>query len=132
MGPEPQVVWLVRPGSPEAAKGRLSLERHTLTFVDDAEDQPLPIPLNRVQRVRRRRAAPILQVDYTDARAEISTVFVYFAEPPSLRPMSSKSMVLPTRGLERTASAMSLRAAARALRPQIEAWVDAIRRMAGR
>jgi hypothetical protein len=130
MGPEPRVVWLVRPGNPEAARGRLSLERHTLTFVGDSEDEPLPIPLNRVRRVRRRRGAPILEIEYTDARAEISKVFVYFAQPPPLQRTNSPTLVLPTRGLERAASAVSLRAAAKALRDRIDAWVDAIREAA--
>jgi hypothetical protein len=130
MGPEPRVVWLVRPGNPEAARGRLSLERHTLTFVGDSEDEPLPIPLNRVRRVRRRRGAPILEIEYTDARAEISKVFVYFAQPPPLQRTNSPTLVLPTRGLERAASAVSLRAAAKALRDRIDAWVDAIRETA--
>jgi hypothetical protein len=131
MGPEPRVVWLVRPGNPEAARGRLSLERHTLTFVGDSEDEPLPIPLNRVRRVRRRRGAPILEIEYTDARAEISRVFVYFAQPPPLQRTNTPTLVLPTRGLERAASAVSLRAAAKALRDRIDAWVDAIREAAG-
>ena len=130
MGPEPRVVWLVRPGNPEAARGRLSLERHTLTFVGDSEDEPLPIPLNRVRRVRRRRGAPILEIEYTDARAEISRVFVYFAQPPPLQRTNTPTLVLPTRGLERAASAVSLRAAAKALRDRIDAWVDAIREAA--
>src|ERR687891_92429 len=84
MGPEPRVVWLIRPGSPEAARGRLSVERHALTFTGDGEEEPLPIPLNRVRRVRRRRGAPILEVEYTDARAELSRVFLFFVEPPPL------------------------------------------------
>jgi hypothetical protein len=131
MGPEPQVVWLVRPGSPEAARGRLSLERHALTFVGDAEDEPLPIPLNRVRRARRRRGAPILEIEYTDARAEISKVFVYFAQPPPLQRTNTPTLVLPTRGLERAASAVSLRAAAKALRDRIDGWVNAIRAASG-
>jgi hypothetical protein len=127
MGPEPRVVWLVRRGSPEAVRGRLSLERHALTFVGDAEDEPLPIPLSRVQRVRRRRGAPILEIEYTDARAELSTVFLYFVRPPPLRRTTAKTWVLPTRGLERTASAVNLRVAASTMRDRIDEWVEAIR-----
>jgi hypothetical protein len=127
MGPEPRVVWLVRPGSPDAVRGRLSLERHALTFTGDGDEEPLPIPLNRVRRVRRRRGTPILEVDYTDARAEISTVFLYFSEPPPLPRTGGKTWIFPTRGLERTVSAANLRAGAKALRPQLDAWVEAIR-----
>lgn len=131
MGPEPRVVWLVRPGSPDAVRGRLSLERHALTFVGDDEDEPLPIPLSRIHRVRRRRAAPILEIEYTDARAEVSRVFVYFVRPPPLRRTTAKTWILPTRGLERTASAVNLRLAAGTLKERIDEWVRAIRGAAG-
>jgi len=131
MGPEPRVVWLVRPGSPEATRGRLSLERHALTFTGDGEEEPLPIPLNRIHRVRRRRGAPILELDYTDARAEVSTVFVYFAKPPPLPRTGGKTWIFPTKGMQRAPSAVGLRTAARALKSQVDAWVDAIRQVAG-
>ncbi|HEX5948191.1 MAG TPA: hypothetical protein VFZ45_01365 [Actinomycetota bacterium] len=130
MGPEPRVVWLVRPGSPEAARGRLSVERHALTFTGEGEEEPLPIPMNRIRRVRRRRGTPILEVEYTDARAELSQVFLFFVEPPPL-PRRGRTWVLPTRGMERAASAVGLRAAAKILRADIDAWVDAIRGAAG-
>lgn len=130
MGPEPRVVWLVRPGSPEAARGRLSVERHALTFTGEGEEEPLPIPMNRIRRVRRRRGTPILEVEYTDARAELSQVFLFFVKPPPL-PRRGRTWVLPTRGMERAASAVGLRAAAKILRADIDAWVDAIRGAAG-
>jgi hypothetical protein len=57
-------------------------------------------------------------------------VFVYFAQPPPLQRTNTPTLVLPTRGLERAASAVSLRAAAKALRDRIDAWVDAIREAA--
>jgi hypothetical protein len=131
MGPEPRVVWLVRPDDPEAARGRLSVERHTLTFTGEGEDEPLPIPLNRVRRVRRRRGAPILEVEYTDARAELSRVFLFFVEPPPLPRRGGRTWILPTRGMERAASAVSLGAAAKLLRSEIDVWVDAIRGAGG-
>jgi hypothetical protein len=131
MGPEPRVVWLVRPGSPEAARGRLSVERHALTFSGEGEEEdPLPIPMNRISRVRRRRGAPILEVEYTDARAELFRVYMFFVEPPPL-PRRERTWVLPTRGMERAASAVGLRAAAKILRAEIDEWVEAIRGVAG-
>jgi hypothetical protein len=131
MGPEPRVVWLVRPGTPEAVRGRLSVERHALTFTGDGEEEPLPIPLNRVRRVRRRRGAPILEVEYTDARAELSRVFLFFVKPPPLPRSGGRSWLFPTRGMQRAASAVNLGAAAKTLRPEIDAWVRAIRGAAG-
>lgn len=131
MGPEPRVVWLVRPGSPEASRGRLSVERHALTFTGEGEEEPLPIPLNRVRRARRRRGAPILEIEYTDARAEVSRVFVYFVEPPPLPRRGSGARVLSTKGIQRAATAVNLSAAARVLRPQIDEWVQAIRGATG-
>jgi hypothetical protein len=129
---EPTRVWLVREGRPEAVPGVLGLERHSLTFTPDRDD-PLPIPTNRIRRVRRRRGTPILEVTYTDARAGESRLFFYFARPPPLPGVSERSgrrkpssWILPTKGLQQAASAMSLRAANRALRATIEAWVRRI------
>ncbi len=137
MSPEPTRVWLVREGRPQAVRGVLGLERHSLTFTPD-HDEPFPIPLNRIRGVRRRRASPILEVVYTDARAEESRLFFYFARPPPLPGVSARSgkrkpssWILPTKGLQQTASAMSLRAANRALKAAIEAWVGAIREATG-
>jgi hypothetical protein len=137
VSPEATRVWLVREGRPEAVRGVLGLERHSLTFTPD-DDEPLPIPTNRIRRVRRRRATPILEVTYTDARAEESRLFIYFARPPPLPGVSRESgrrkpssWVIPTKGLEQTASAITLRAANRALKPGIEAWVRAIRNATG-
>jgi hypothetical protein len=137
VSPEPTRVWLVREGRPEAVRGVLRLERHSLTFTAD-DEEPLPIPTNRIRGVRRRRATPILEVTYTDARAEKARLFVYFARPPPLpgvSPMSGRrkpsSWILPTKGLQQTASAMSLRAASRALKATIDSWVEAIREASG-
>jgi hypothetical protein len=132
VNPAPIAAWLVRPGDPEAIRGRLTLERHSLIFTPDAEQEPLPIPVNRIRRARRRRGAPILEVTYTDARAEPAAVYVYFAKPPPLpQRTGGSSWIRPTRGLERTASAMALRARAKQLRDRIDEWVEAIRDAAG-
>ena len=131
MGPEPRVVWLVRPGSPKASRGRLSVERHALTFTGEGEEEPLPIPLNRVRRARRRRGAPILEIEYTNARAEGSRVFVYFVEPPPLPQRGGGVRILPTKGIQRAATAVNLSTAARTLRPEIDEWVQAIRGATG-
>jgi hypothetical protein len=131
VNPAPTTAWLVRPGNPEAARGRLTLERHSLTFVPDAEEEPLPIPTNRIRKARRRRGTPILEVAYTDARAEPGLVFLYLAEPP---PLPSKTgggrWIRPSRGLERTASALTLRARANQVRDRIDEWVEAIKEAA--
>lgn len=132
MIPAPITAWLVRPGSPQSTRGRLTLERHSLTFTPDAEEEPLPIPMNRIRKVRRRRGAPILEVTYTDARAEPGLMFLYFAKPPPLpQRTGTGSLFRPTRGMERTASAIALRARAKQLRGRIDNWVEAIREAAG-
>lgn len=130
MSPEPARVWLVRRGDPDTVAGRLSLERHALTFTAEGEE-PLPIPTNRIRRVRRRRGTPILELDYTDARAEVSTVFIYFIKPPPLRRTGPGTLVLPSRGVERAAGAVSLRASNRMLKPTVASWARAIREAAG-
>jgi hypothetical protein len=127
---DPARIWLVRRGDPAAVVGRLSLERHALTFTAEGEE-PLPIPTNRIRRVRRRRGSPILELDYTDARAEVSTVFIYFVKPPPLRRTGKGTLVLPSRGLERASGAVSLRASNRVLKPKVEFWARAIRDAAG-
>jgi hypothetical protein len=132
VGPEPRRVWLVREGRPRAVRGTLALERHSLTFTPE-DDEPLPIPINRIRRARRLRGTPILEVAYTDARAQESRLFLYFARPPPLPGAGrdsgwrrATSWILPTKGLQQTASAMSLRAGGKELRPTIESWVRAI------
>jgi hypothetical protein len=127
----PVTAWLVRPGSPDAVTGTLSLERHALTFTPRGDENPLPIPTNRIRRARRRRGSPILEVFYTDARAEPGVVFVYFAEPPPLPTTGGGTWFRPTRGLQRTVSAMALRTRSKELRERIDQWVRAIREAAG-
>jgi hypothetical protein len=129
VSPDPARVWLVRPGSPDAVEGRLSLERHALTVIMEG-DEALPIPTGRIRRVRRRRGTPILELDYTDARAEVSTVFIYFVKPPPLHRTGRGTLVLPSRGIERAAGAVSLRASNRRLKPMVTSWARAIREAA--
>jgi hypothetical protein len=131
VNPAPVTAWLVRPGSPDAVKGTLALERHSLTFTPGGEGEPLPIPTNRIRRARRRRGTPILEVTYTDARAETGVLFVYFTKPPPLPTTGGGTWIRPTRGLQRTASAMALRARAKLLRERIDEWAVAIRAAAG-
>lgn len=131
MNPAPITAWLVRPGDPEAGRGTLSLERHSLTFTPDGDEEAMPIPTNRIRKARRRRGTPILEVTYTDARARPALVFLYFAEPPPLPHTGGGTWIRPTRGLQRTASALALRARAKQLRDRIDEWAAAIRAGAG-
>jgi hypothetical protein len=132
VNPAPVTAWLVRPGSPASTRGRLTLERHSLTFTPDSDEAALPIPTNRVRKVRRRRGTPILEVTYTDARAEPGQLFLYFAQPPPLPTHTGRgSLLRPTRGMERTASAMKLRARSQQVRERLDEWVVAIRDAAG-
>lgn len=132
MNPAPVTVWLVRPGSPDAIRGSLALERHTLMFTPEEDQDQLPIPTNRIRRARRLRGTPVLEVTYTDARAEPGQVFVYFAQPPPLPARKGgRTMLFPTRGMERTASAITLRARSKQLRGRIDEWVAAIHAVAG-
>ncbi|HZB04252.1 MAG TPA: hypothetical protein VE737_08015 [Actinomycetota bacterium] len=131
MNVPPVTAWLVRPGNPDAVTGTLSLERHALTFTPRGDEDPLPIPTNRIRRARRVRGSPILEVNYTDARAEPGVLFVYFAEPPPLPTTAGRTWARPTRGLQRTASAMALRTRSKQLRGRIDRWVRAIRDAAG-
>ena len=130
-------MWLVRPGRPESVPGLLTLEREALTFVSGPE-AALPIPLNRIAKARRRRLTPILEVTYTSARADQAVVYFYFARPPPLPGNRADTGrrgpgfgLLPTKGLEQTASAMTLRSANKRLKGTIDGWVEAIRAARG-
>jgi hypothetical protein len=97
-------------------------------------ENALPIPLNRIARARRRRLTPILEITYTSARADHAVVFFYFARPPPLPGNRADTGrrgpgfgLLPSKGLEQTASAMTLRAANKRLKGTIDGWVEAIR-----
>jgi hypothetical protein len=62
-------------------------------------------------------------------REEEVVLLFYFAEPPPL-PGSGEATgptFIPRRGLERAAAGMSLRAAARQQRVNVEMWVRALR-----
>ena len=120
--PEPTAVWLVRPGSPDAIPGRLSIEGAILRF---AGNERLDVPVSDIRRTRRRRSAPILEISY----GEDHTLFLYFAEPPPLPERRADTRPrFPSHGLERAASAMQLRGEAKLLRRAIEEWMKAIRK----
>jgi hypothetical protein len=110
----------------------LTLEAGALTVTSGREEHSLPIPVNRIGRARRRRGTPILEVVYTDARAEESRIFLYFTKPPPLPgPGTSPSRARwrgGPRGLHRTASALSLQAANRVVKRRIQEWEAAIKR----
>jgi hypothetical protein len=111
---------LVRPGSPDAVPGLLSLVHGILRFAGD--DVSLDVPNSEVRRARRRRGSPILEVSY----GEDHTVFLYFAEPPPL-PGANPRPGLGGKGIERAASALHLGAESRLLRRTIDEWAEALR-----
>jgi hypothetical protein len=122
--PEPTTVWFVRAGSVDGPPGRIALEGGDLVFTPHGEPEAaVRLPLVRIHDVRRLRGSPVLQVEAT----EQPPLLFYFAKPPPLPGSGERSVINPRRGMERTAAAMSLRAAARAQRALIDEWVGAIR-----
>ena len=130
MRPEPTGVWLVREGDPTSIEGRISLDDQGLLFDPaDASADALTIPFTRIARVRRRRGTPLLEIALKTTD-QLSSLFFYFAKPPPLseeRSASAGPFIKGPRGLERSAAAMTLRAANRLLKRDIDGWVRAVR-----
>ena len=130
-GPQTRTVWLVGAGRAEAAEGRLTLDGDGLRFLR-AEGPGLTVPLDRIVGARKRPGTPMLVVRYRDDAGRTAKAFFFFSPPP---PIASREDLrarrrpfLPSsRGLERTASIMTLRAAAAEVRREIREWAGAIR-----
>ena len=118
---EPAAVWLVRPGSPEAVPGDLSLEGGILRFA--GEELTLDVPVSDIRRARRRRGTPILKISH----GENGTLFLYFAPPPPLGPdRPSSRLRFMGRGMVRIEAAMQLRGEAKLVKRTIDEWVRAL------
>jgi hypothetical protein len=131
-------VWLYEPGGPGSVRGQLSLDRGTLVF-SPLEGESLRIETTIVRTVRRHRLTPVLEVRWERIGQESDGVaFFYFAEPPTLPEPGEKGdrspyqILMPSkRHIERSGTLLSMRAASKLLKGDIDGWVEAIRR-AGR
>jgi hypothetical protein len=127
--PEPTRVWLVREGDPNAIEGILSIDASSLTFVPQAGGTgKMVIPIAEIRGVRRRRGTPILTL-VAPGEEGLRKLFAYFVKPPPLpgeRTSAPKRMIRGPRTLERSAAAMTLRAANGLLKRDIDAWVRAL------
>jgi hypothetical protein len=137
-GPRRTRVWLYRPErGPEASAGMLSLDGTALVFSRDQE--ALRIAVADVRSVRRHRLTPVLEVRYARGGGDPDALALfYFAEPPPLpepgerADRSPHEILLPSRRhLERSGTLLSMRAASKLLKRDIEAWVEAIREAGG-
>jgi hypothetical protein len=84
--PRPTKVWMVPLGRcPVEIVGDLRLEEDALLFTPRGEDTPATrISFEKLIRVKRLRASPVLIVRHTDGRdARVQTAF-YFTQPPAL------------------------------------------------
>lgn len=89
--PEPTTVWMVHlaRGAPtDGVKGTLSLDEHAVVFSSATQD--FRFELVSVQRAKRRKGSPVLQLDWRHQESVRSTAF-FFVEPPPLRPLESGS-----------------------------------------
>jgi hypothetical protein len=130
--PGPTTVWLWQPGGADAVRGTLVLEGAAVVFVAAGGDR-VQIERGSVRRVRRHRLTPVLEIRYERRGSEALALF-YFTEPPALPQPGEKAdrgpieILLPSRRrLERGARIVSLRAANKLLRRDVEGWVRAIR-----
>ncbi len=124
--PEPTTVWMVRPGTGRTRRGTLSLEPGLLTFAADDGER---VPMRRIDRVRRLRGTPVLEVAYRADDERRSALF-YFVEPPPVPERMwapAPTGLLGQKGRLRASAILRLRTANRALKPVIKEWVRAIR-----
>lgn len=122
---------MVRPGRPEATEGVLTLGAGELAFREQGGYE-VALPLDRILGARRRPGTPVLVVRYRDRDDRPARLFFFFTRPPPLptgRTVGSRRVpfVPSPKGLERTASMMTLRAAALEARATIRTWVKALR-----
>jgi hypothetical protein len=132
-------VWLYRPeGGPEASAGTLSLDGAAVVF-SRAEQEALRIAVADVRSVRRHRLTPVMEVRYERGGGDPEGLALfYFAEPPPLPQPGEKAdrgpheILLPSRRhLERSGTLLSMRAASKLLKRDIDEWVTAIRDAGG-
>jgi hypothetical protein len=120
--PEPRPVWMVGPAAPDPVEGILSLTDRGLSFAP-LEGNSFMVPPDRIRRVRRLVASPVLKVRYLgeDGSRE---AFFFFVKPP---PLPEGPKAFSTKNLQRTSQAMTLREQSKRLKDQILRWVEEIR-----
>jgi hypothetical protein len=136
--PPPTRVWLYEPGGPGSIRGTLSLEGGVLKFTPPEGDS-LRIEAAGVSTVRRHRLTPVLEVRWErPAEEPVGLVYFYFAEPPTLPEPGEKGdrspyqILLPSkRNIERSGTLLSMRAASKLLKADIQGWVEAVRAARG-
>jgi hypothetical protein len=114
------------------------MDRGTLVF-SPLEGESLRIEITVVRTVRRHRLTPVLEVRWERMGQESDGVaFFYFAEPPTLPEPGEKGdrspyqILMPSkRHIERSGTLLSMRAASKLLKKDIDGWVEAIRRAGG-
>ena len=131
MPPKSTRVWLVKAGDPTAAAGSLELQEGGLRFVPESgsDADALSIPVGGIRNARRLRGTPVLSLSHP-TEGGMADIFIYFAKPPPLpgeRRRTPTTVFRAPRAFQRSAAAMSLRAANRVLKRDIDAWVRALR-----
>jgi hypothetical protein len=132
--PPPTRVWLYEPGGPGSVRGTLSLEPGALRF-SPQEGEALLIETGAVRNVRRHRLTPVLEVRWKRTAGDPDGLaYFYFAEPPTLPEPGEKAdrspyqVLLPNkRHIERSGTLLSMRAASKLLKADIQKWVEAVR-----
>ena len=111
---------------PDPVEGILSVAGGGLSFAP-LQGNRLLVPPERIRRVRRLRASPVLKVRYLDQTGH-REAFFFFSKPP---PLPEGPKVLSTKNLQRTSQAMTLREQSKRLKEEISGWVEEIRALAG-
>jgi hypothetical protein len=133
--PPPTRVWLYEPGGPGSVRGTLSLEPGGALRFSPRDGETLVILPAEVRSVRRHRLTPVLEIRWERPAGDPDGMaFFYFAEPPTLPEPGEKGdrspyqILMPNkRHIERSGTLLSMRAASKLLKGDIQRWVQAVR-----
>jgi hypothetical protein len=124
---QPSTVWMVHGRTSMAGvKGTLSLEDRALVFLPEGgRSAETVLPVTAINRVRRARGTPVLEVG-VDLPSAPAVIGFYFVEPPPLAQPAAGRRVLD-RFLARRRAVIKLRVGSATKRDAVDLWVLAIR-----
>jgi hypothetical protein len=121
---------MVPEGDPTAIQGTLSIREGVLAFEPSSGSRKLSVPTRDIRKARRSRISPVLSVSFSSGRGAAKVHF-FFSKPPPLPgagPSVPSGVFRSSRGLERAAAALSLRATNSLKKRTIDEWVRELKR----
>jgi hypothetical protein len=125
--PHSSAVWMVHSRtSMEGVKGRLTLDERAVVFVPEGgRASETVLPLGSINRVRRARGTPVLEVAVELPNAP-SMIGFYFIEPPPLA-QTGAGLKVVDKFLTKRRAVIKLRVGGTTKRDEVDRWVQAIR-----